>query len=70
MASPISLVETRRVFGCADVRGSQAIREHPGDRRVEPVGRLMQAEGVAQRHSERSDHRDRIGEPLACDVRG
>src|SRR5579871_1448606 len=50
---------TRRRHAVAlapDVGGSQTLGEHPGDRRVEPVGGGAKPERIAQRHPKRSDH--------------
>src|ERR1700738_530608 len=44
-----------------DVRGAQAARQHRRDRGIELVGERAHVKGIAQRHSERGDHRDRIG---------
>ena len=51
-----------------DVGGAQALGERGGDRLVDQVGFLAHVERIAQRHAERGDHGDRVGNALAGDV--
>src|SRR5690606_33057536 len=57
-----------RLAALGDVAGPQPVVEHRGDGRLEPVGQLYPAEGIAQRHRKARQHGDGIGEPLAGDV--
>ena len=59
-------MEWRRL--ALDVGGAQARGQHVGDGLLDQVRRLSEAEGIAQRHAERADHGDRIGDSLAGDV--
>src|SRR6266851_4390057 len=52
-----------------DVGGAQTAGEHRRDRSIELVGQRAHIERIAQRHSKRCDHRDRIGQSLAGDIR-
>ena len=69
MASPISPVPTAFAPGPAMsfVRVPEA--STAGDRPLEQVGLLAEAERIAQRHAERADHGDRVGEAASGDVR-
>ena len=68
IAEPISAVETvlrarrRRCRRCAGPV------ERGGDRLLDHVGLFAHVERIAQRHAERGDHGDRIGDALAGDV--